>query len=39
MEYDVVTLENNKDYIIFEALVYENNKYLILSNKKMEKNI
>jgi len=36
MEVNVVTLENNKDYIIIDTIEFNDNKYLFLSNKDDE---
>lgn len=36
MEVNVITLENEKDYIIIDTIEYNNNKYLFLSNKEDE---
>ena len=33
MEVNIVTLEDNQDYIVFDLIDYNNNSYLILSNK------
>jgi len=39
MEVNVVTLENNKDYIIIDTIEFNDNKYLFLSNKDDENNM
>lgn len=39
IEVDVITLENNKDYEIIDTIVYNNNKYLILSNEENDYDI
>lgn len=36
MVVNVVTLENNKDYIIIDTIEFNDNKYLFLSNKDDE---
>lgn len=33
IEINIITLENNKDYEIIDTIVYNNEKYLILSNE------
>lgn len=34
IEVDVITLEDGEEYIVFETLESENNKYLFLANEK-----
>lgn len=34
IEVNVITLENNKEYEIIDTIVYNDNKYLILSNEE-----
>lgn len=34
MEVNIVTLEDNKEYIVIDAIVNTNGKYLVLSNKE-----
>lgn len=36
MEVNVITLENEKDYIIIDTIEFNSNKYLFLSNKEDE---
>ena len=36
---DILTLENNKDYIVIDTLVNEDNKYLFLVNKEDDNDI
>lgn len=39
MEIDVITLEDNKEYGIFDTLEHENNKYLFLGNLQDESDV
>lgn len=36
MEVNVITLENENEYIIIDTIEFNNNKYLFLSNKEDE---
>ena len=39
MDIDVITLENNLNYLVLDTILNENNKYLVLVNKDDEKDI
>lgn len=39
MNIDVITLENNLNYLVVDTLLNENNKYLVLVNKDDEQDI
>ena len=39
MNIDVVTLENNEEYLIVETIINNNNRYVFLANEKNNKDI
>lgn len=39
LEFNIIKLENNEEYVIVDAIQNENNKYLFLANKDNEEDI
>ena len=39
MEVNIVTLEDDKEYIVVDAIVNNNGKYLVLANKEKHRDI